>query len=64
MEVSFRLRKPLILLGVGLENRRTSGENEVLPENLEANVRSRDWTYGPKYHSERTAPSLDVRSKV
>jgi hypothetical protein len=36
------LRKPLLGLGICLENRRTSGENEVLPENLEANVRSRD----------------------
>ena len=30
----------LVGLGVGLENRRTSAENAVLPENLEADVRS------------------------
>jgi hypothetical protein len=41
-----------------------SGENEVLPENLEANVRSRDWIYGLKYHSGRMALSPDVRSRV
>jgi hypothetical protein len=40
----------LIVLGVDLENMRTSGENGVLPENLEVDV----WfelsprTYGPK----------------
>jgi hypothetical protein len=44
MEVSFQLKKtigsPLVSLEVGLENRRTSGENEVLSKNLEADVRS------------------------
>jgi hypothetical protein len=40
---------PLVGLGVGLEDMRTSGENEVLFENLEADVESRDWTYGSKY---------------
>jgi hypothetical protein len=47
----------LVGLEVGLENRRTSRENEVLLENLEArltvsrpNVRSEvsQWMYGPK----------------
>jgi hypothetical protein len=38
-----------------------SGENEVLPENLRVDVRSRDQTYGSKCHSERTAPSPNVR---
>jgi hypothetical protein len=28
--------RPLVGLGVGLENRRMSGENEALTENLEA----------------------------
>jgi hypothetical protein len=28
-----------------LEDRRTSEENEVLLENLEMDLRSRDWTY-------------------
>jgi hypothetical protein len=28
----------MVGLGVGLENRRMSGENEVLPKNLEADV--------------------------
>jgi hypothetical protein len=37
MEFTFLVRRPLIALGVGLENR-TSGENEVLLENLEADV--------------------------
>jgi hypothetical protein len=40
---------PLVGLGFGLEDRRTSGENEVLLENLEADVKSQDWTYGSKY---------------
>jgi hypothetical protein len=31
--------KPLIGLGVGLGVRRTSGENEVFPKNLEADIR-------------------------
>jgi hypothetical protein len=31
-------------------------KNEVLPENLEADVRSRDRTYGLKYHNECTDP--------
>jgi hypothetical protein len=48
----------LIGLGVGLENRRMSGENEVLPENLEADVLSQDRTYGPKYHNGRTIQSI------
>jgi hypothetical protein len=30
-----------------LENRRTSGENDVLPENLGVDVQSCDRTYGP-----------------
>jgi hypothetical protein len=30
------------MLGVGLDNRRTSRENEVLLENLEVDVRSQD----------------------
>jgi hypothetical protein len=38
-----------------------SGENEVLPKNLEADIRSRDQTYGPKCHNGRTALSPDVR---
>jgi hypothetical protein len=37
-----------------------SGENEVLLENLEADVWSRDHMYGPKYHSKHTALSLHV----
>ena len=41
-------RSPLLVLGVDLENRRTSGENEVLPENLEVDVWSWDQTYGPE----------------
>ena len=41
-----------------------SRENKVLPENLEADIQFRDRTYGPKYHSGRIAPSLDVQSKV
>jgi hypothetical protein len=58
------LGSPLVGLGVGLENRRTSGENEVLPKNLKANIQSRDWTYDLKHHSGRTAPSPYVRSRV
>jgi hypothetical protein len=58
------LGSPLVGIGVGLENRRTSGENEVLLENLEADVQSRYRMCGPKYHSGRTAPSLDVRYRV
>jgi hypothetical protein len=34
------IRSPLVGLGVGLEDRRTSGKNEILPENLEADIRS------------------------
>jgi hypothetical protein len=30
-----------------------SGQNEVLPKNLEANVQSQDWTYNPKCSRER-----------
>jgi hypothetical protein len=30
-------------------------KNEIFPENLEEDVRSRDRMYDPKYHSERTA---------
>jgi hypothetical protein len=41
-----------------LENRRTSGENEILPENHGADVRSRDRTYNPKCHNGHT--TLDV----
>ena len=40
MEVSLRLRGPLVGLRVGLEFRRMSGENEVLPESIEVDVRS------------------------
>jgi hypothetical protein len=43
-----------------LENRRTSGENKVLLENLGANVLSQNWMYGPKCHSRHTAPSPNV----
>jgi hypothetical protein len=64
MKVSFRLRKPLLGLEVGLENRRTSGENEVLPENFEPDVRSRDQTYSLKYHNGHTASSPDVWFRV
>jgi hypothetical protein len=40
----------LVGLGVGLHNRRTSGENEVLHKNVEADVRSEvsQRAYGPK----------------
>jgi hypothetical protein len=38
MEVSFRLRSPLLVLGVDLKNKRMSEKNEVLPENLRADV--------------------------
>jgi hypothetical protein len=38
----------LLDLRVGLEDRRTSGEKEALPKNLEADVRSRNQMYGPK----------------
>ena len=54
----------MVGLGVGLEVRRMSGENEVLLETLKADVRSQDRIYGPKCHNERTAPSPDVRSRV
>jgi hypothetical protein len=39
-------------------------KNKVLPENFEMNVQSRDRTYGPKYYSERMAPSPEVWSRV
>ena len=52
------LKSPLLVLGVGLENRRTSKENEVLPESIEADIRSRDWTYGSKYHNGRMVQSV------
>jgi hypothetical protein len=39
-------------------------KNEVPPGNLKADVRSQDRTYSPKYHSECTAPILDVQSRV
>jgi hypothetical protein len=39
-------------------------KNEVLPKNLEVNVRSQDRTYGLKYHSGRMALSPDIRSRV
>jgi hypothetical protein len=64
MEVPFQLRSPFLVLRVDLENRRTSKENEVLPENLEVDVQSRDWTYGPKYHNRHMTLSPDVRSRV
>jgi hypothetical protein len=38
-----------------------SGQNEVLPKNLEVDVWSRDLMYGLKYHSGRTALSPDVQ---
>jgi hypothetical protein len=43
---------------------RMSGENEVLLENLEVDVQSRDRTYNPKYQSRCIALSLDVQSRV
>jgi hypothetical protein len=43
---------------VGLEVRRTSGENEILPKNLEANIWSQDRTYGPKCHSRHMDQSV------
>jgi hypothetical protein len=49
---------PLVGLGVDLKDRTTSGENEILPKNLEADVRSRDRTYGPLYHSGHTIQSV------
>ena len=55
---------PLVGLGVSLKDRRTSGENEILPKNLEADVQSRDQTYGPKYHSGHMAPCLDIQFRV
>jgi hypothetical protein len=39
-------------------------KNEVLPENLEADVQSQDWMYGLKYHSGHMALSPDVQSRV
>jgi hypothetical protein len=39
-------------------------KNEILPKKLEVNVWSQDRTYDPKYHSGRTTPSSDVRSRV
>ena len=39
-------------------------KNKVIPKNLEADIRSQDWMCGPKYHSERTASSPNVRSRV
>jgi hypothetical protein len=47
------LRSLLVGLGVGLEVRRTSGENEVLLENLGADVRSEvsQKRYNPKPES-------------
>jgi hypothetical protein len=39
-------------------------KNEVLPENLEEDVRSQDQTYGLKYHNGCSILSLDVQSKV
>jgi hypothetical protein len=38
--------KSLVGLGMGLKVRKTSGENEVLLENLEADVWSQDRMYG------------------
>ena len=58
------LGSPLLGLGVGLENRRTNRENEVLPKNLEVDVRSQDWTCGLKYQSRRTALSPNVWFRV
>jgi hypothetical protein len=48
-------KKPLVGLGVDLEIRRMSGENEVLFENLKVDVRSLDRTYSPMCHSRRMA---------
>jgi hypothetical protein len=39
-------------------------KNEVLLENLKVDVRSQDWAYDSKYHSEHMALSPDIRSKV
>ena len=47
----------MVGLGVGLEDRRMNGENEVLLKNLEVDIRSRDWTYGLKYQRGSMAPS-------
>ena len=58
------LKSPLIGLRIDLENKRTSGQNEVLPENLEADIQSQDQMYGLKYHNKRTTSSTDVQSKV
>ena len=33
-------------------------KNKILPENLEADIRSRDQIYGPKFHSGRTVQSV------
>jgi hypothetical protein len=51
---------PLVGLGVGLEDRRTNGKNEILPENLEADVRSKvsQRTYDPE--PGRTVQSMTV----
>ena len=54
----------MLVLGVDLENRRMSKENEVLPKNLGADIRSRDWMYNLKYHRGRMASSLNIRSRV
>jgi hypothetical protein len=35
-------------------------KNEVLPENLEADVQSRDQMYGPKYQSRCTTSSSNI----
>ena len=45
---------------MGLEVRRMSGENEVLPENLEVDVWSQDRMYGSKCHSGRMVLSVRV----
>jgi hypothetical protein len=39
-------------------------KNEVLLENLKADVRSRDQMYSPKFHSGRMAPSMNIQSRV
>jgi hypothetical protein len=39
-------------------------KNEVLTENLEADIQSQDRTYGSKYHNGCMALSSDIRSKV
>jgi hypothetical protein len=39
-----------------------SGQNEVLPKNLEVGVWYGDQMYYPKYHSKHTASNSNVRT--